>query len=112
MWQAKKERRTQVGGLRQRVEVLEQDNREPSEAKTLCPQSQRVFGLSSNFRELIAVVCLRYGSRVMGGLSEPALANVAVRDSSDDFTLTIGGHCYRCQSSVPQFSSARVSKFH
>jgi hypothetical protein len=69
-----------------------------------------VTGLSSHLGELIAVVGLRGGSRATGRLSVRGLANVAVRDSSDDFTFIIGDRRYRCQSSVTQFLSPRVSK--
>jgi hypothetical protein len=69
-------------------------------------------GLSSHLHELIAVVGLRGGSRVMGGLSARELANIAVRDWSDDFTVIVGDHRCRCPSSVAQFLSPRLSKFH
>jgi hypothetical protein len=69
-------------------------------------------GLSSHLDELIAVVGLRGGSRVTGGLSARGLANVAVRDWSDDFTFIIGNRRYRCRSSVAPFLSPRVSKLH
>jgi predicted nuclease with TOPRIM domain len=84
----------EVGGLKLRVEVLEQENRRLSEAKELRPQNQEARSLSSDFSELIAVVLLRSGSR---------LANVAVRDWPDDFTFLIGDYRYRWQSSVAQF---------
>jgi hypothetical protein len=61
---------------------------------------------------LIAVVGLRGGSRVTGGLSARGLASIAVRDWSDDFTFIIGNHRYGCSSSLAQFLSPRVSKFH
>jgi hypothetical protein len=38
------------------------------------------------------------------------LANVAVRDWSDDFTFVIGDHRSQCLSYVAQFLSLRVSK--
>jgi hypothetical protein len=82
------------------------------EAKGLRPQSQQGLGPSSSFHELIAVVGLRGGSRVTGRLSTGGLANVAVRDWSDDFTFIIGDHCYRCRSYVAQFLSPRVAKLH
>jgi hypothetical protein len=47
---------------------------------------------------------------VTGGLSTLGLANVAVRDSSEDFTFVVDDHRYRCQSSVAQ--SFRISKLH
>jgi hypothetical protein len=40
------------------------------------------------------------------------LANVVVRDSSDDFTFIVGDHCYQHPSSVAPFLSPRVSKLH
>jgi hypothetical protein len=40
------------------------------------------------------------------------VANVAVRDSSDDFTFIVGNHRYPCRSSVAQFLSPRVAKLH
>jgi hypothetical protein len=49
---------------------------------------------------------------VTGGLSAQVLADVAVRDWSDDFTFVIGDHRYWCQSSVAQFLSPQVSKLH
>jgi hypothetical protein len=45
---------------------------------------------------------------VTDGLSAQALANVAVRDWSDDFTFIVGDHYYRCPSSREQFLSPRV----
>jgi hypothetical protein len=68
--------------------------------------------LSSHLEELIALVGLRGGSRVTGGLSARGLADAAVPDWSDDFTFIIGNHRYRCRSSVAQFLSPRVSKRH
>jgi hypothetical protein len=68
--------------------------------------------LSSRLGELIAVVGLRGGSNVTGGLSAPGLASIAVRDWSDDFTFILGDHHYRCPSSVAQFLSPLVSKLH
>jgi hypothetical protein len=67
-------------------------------------------GLSGHLRELIAVVGLRGGSMVTGGLPSRGLANVAFRGWSDDFTFIIGDHRYRCPSSVAQFLSPRVSE--
>jgi serine/threonine protein kinase len=67
-------------------------------------------GLSSHLGELIAVLGLRGGSSVIGGLSVRGLANVALRAWSDDFTFIIGNHHHRCQSSIAQFLSPRVSK--
>jgi hypothetical protein len=67
---------------------------------------------SGDLSELIAVVSLRRGSRVPGGLSSRGLANVAVRDWSDDFTSIIGDRRYQCRSSVAQFLSPLVSKLH
>jgi hypothetical protein len=69
-------------------------------------------GVSSHLGELIAAVGLRGGSRVTGGLSSRGLANVVVRDWSDDFAFVIGDHRYRCRSSVAQFLYPRVSKLH
>jgi hypothetical protein len=69
-------------------------------------------GLPGHLSELIAVVGLRGGSRVTGGLSARGLANVPVGDWSDDFTFIVGDHGYRCPSSVAQFLSPRVSKLH
>jgi hypothetical protein len=40
------------------------------------------------------------------------LANVVVRDWSDDFTFLLGNHHYRCSSSVAQFLSPQVSILH
>jgi hypothetical protein len=68
--------------------------------------------LSGNIGELIAVVGLRGGSRVTGGLSAPGLANVPVGDWSDDFTFIVGDDRYQFRSSVAQFLSPRVSKLH
>jgi hypothetical protein len=65
---------------------------------------------SGHLSELFAVAGLRGGSRATGGLSARGLADVAVRDSSDDFTFIVGDHRYRCSSSVAQFLSPRVSK--
>jgi hypothetical protein len=78
----------------------------------LRPQSLGAPDLSHDFCELIAVVGLRGGSRVTGGLSAQGLANVAVRDWSDDFTFIIGDHQYRCPSSVARFLSPCVSRLH
>jgi hypothetical protein len=47
-----------------------------------------------------------------GGLSARGLANVAVRNWSNDFTFIIGDHRYLCPSSVAQFLSPRVSELH
>jgi hypothetical protein len=69
-------------------------------------------GLSGHLGELMAVVGLRSGSRVTGGLSARGLANVAVGDRSDDFTFIVGDHRCRCPSSVAQFLSPLVSKLH
>jgi hypothetical protein len=55
---------------------------------------------------------LRGGSKVTGGLLSRGLANVAVRDWSDDFTFIIGDRRYQCRSSVAQFLSPLVSKLH
>jgi hypothetical protein len=99
-------------GLKLRVEPLEQDNRGLSEGKELRPQSQEVPGLSGCLGELIAVVGLRGGSRVTGRLSARALANVNVRDWSDDFTFIIGNHCCRCPPFFAQFLSPLVSNLH
>jgi hypothetical protein len=68
--------------------------------------------LSGDVSEVIAVVGLRGGSRVTGGLSARGLANAPVGDWSDDFTFIMGDHRYRCPSSVSQFLSPRVSKLH
>jgi hypothetical protein len=78
----------------------------------LRPQTQEAPRLSSQRDELIAFVGLRSESRVTGGLSVLGLANVAVRDWSDDFTFSIGIHCHRCQSSIAQSLAPRVSKLH
>jgi hypothetical protein len=67
---------------------------------------------SGRLGELFAVVGLRGGSRVTGGLSARGLANVQIGDWSDDFTFIVGDHRYRCPSSVAQFLSPRVSKLH
>jgi hypothetical protein len=67
---------------------------------------------SGHLGELIAVVGLRGGSRVTGGLWARELASVAVRDWSDNFTFIVGDHRYRCRSSDAQFLSPRVSKLH
>jgi hypothetical protein len=66
--------------------------------------------LSSHLSVLIAVVGLRGGSRVTGGLSSRGLANDAVRDWCGDFTFIVGDHRYRCRSSVAWFLSPRFSK--
>jgi hypothetical protein len=89
-----------VGGLKLWVEVLAQDNRGLSEVKELRPQSQEAPGRPNDFSELMEVVGLLGGSMMPGGLSTQVLANVAVRDWSDDFTFIIGDHCYRCRASV------------
>jgi hypothetical protein len=47
---------------------------------------------------------------VTGGLSARGLANVAVRDWSDDFTFIILDHRYLCRSSIVQFLSSQVSE--
>jgi phage shock protein A len=67
-------------------------------------------GLSGRLGELIAVVSLRGGSSVAGGLSARGLVNVGVRNWSDDFTFIMGDHRFRCASSVAQFLSPCVSK--
>jgi hypothetical protein len=67
---------------------------------------------SGHLGELFAVVGLRSGSRVTGGLSARGLANVAVRDWFDDFTFIVGNHRYRCPSSLAPLLSPRVSKLH
>jgi hypothetical protein len=87
-----------------------QNNRRLSKAKELRRQNQESPCLSNDLGELIAVVGLQGGSGVTGGLSARGPANVAVRDSSDDFTFIIGNHRYRCRSSVAQFLSPRVSE--
>jgi hypothetical protein len=51
----------EVGEWKQQVEVLEQENREISEARELRPQGQKAAGLSNDLGELIAVVGLRGG---------------------------------------------------
>jgi hypothetical protein len=51
--------------------VLEHDNRELSEAKEWSPQSQEAPGLSNDFRDRIAVVGLRGGSKLTVGPSAP-----------------------------------------
>jgi hypothetical protein len=56
-------------GLKRRVELLEQDDRELSEVKESHPQTQEAPGPSSDFSELVAVVGLHGGSRATGGLS-------------------------------------------
>jgi hypothetical protein len=68
--------------------------------------------LSGDISELIAIVSLRGGSRVMGGLSVRGRANVPVGDWSDDFTFIVGDRHYRSLSSVTQFLSLPVSKYH
>jgi hypothetical protein len=100
----------EVGDLKLRIEVLEHDNRGVSEAKELHTQSQEARRLSNDLGGLIAVVSLRGGSKLPGGLSARGLGNVAVRDWSDDFTFIVGGHHYRCPSSGAQFLSPRVSE--
>jgi hypothetical protein len=67
---------------------------------------------SGHLGELFAVVGLRGGSRVTGGLSARGLANGPVGDWSDHFTFIVGDRHYRCPSSVAQFLSPRVSKLH
>jgi hypothetical protein len=78
------------------------NNQRLAKAKELRPQSQEAACLSHDLGGLIAVAGLRGGSRVTGGLSARGLANIAVQDSSDDFTFIIGDHRYRCGSSVEQ----------
>jgi hypothetical protein len=72
----------------------------------------KVPGRSRRLGERIAVVRLRGGSRVPGGLSARGLANVAIGDWSDDFTFVIGNYRYRCPSSAAQFLSPRVFNLH
>jgi hypothetical protein len=67
---------------------------------------------SGHLGELFAVVGLRGGSRVTGGLSARGRANAPVGDWSDHFTFIVGDRHYRCPSSVAQFLSPRVSKLH
>jgi hypothetical protein len=69
------------------------------------PDAFIASGLPSHLGELIAVVGLRGGSRVAGGLSPRGLANVAVRDWSDDFTFNVGDHLLRraCHVGLPNF---------
>jgi hypothetical protein len=57
-------------------------------------QEQEARCLSNDLGGLIAVVGLRGGSRVTDGLSARGLANIAVRDWSDDFTFIVGDHRY------------------
>jgi hypothetical protein len=92
------------------VEVLERDLGQLSEAREVHPQSQEAGSLSNDLSELMAVLRLRGGLRVTVGLSARGLANVAVRDWSDEFTFIIGDHRCRCPSSVAQFLSPRVSE--
>jgi hypothetical protein len=82
------------------------------EVKVDVPDGIIAPGQSSDLDELIAVVSLRGGSKETGGLSARGLGNAAVRDWSDNFTFIAGDHHYRCSSSVAQFLSPRVSKFH
>jgi hypothetical protein len=109
MRRASERRGAEVGGPKLRIEMLERDHRALSVAKGLRPQS---LGASTSFRRLTAVVGLRGGSWVTGGLSARGLANVAVGGWSDDFSFIVGDHRYRCQSSIAQFLSPRVSKLH
>jgi hypothetical protein len=95
-----------------RVEVLEQDVWRLSQANVLRSQSQEVPRLSNHFSELIAVIGLRGGSRMICSLSGRGLANVAVRDWSHNFTFIIGDHRYWCRSFLAQFLSPQVSKLH
>jgi hypothetical protein len=92
--------------------VLKPDNRLLSEAKELRPQSQEALYPSNDFADLIAVVGLRGGSKVTGGLSVRRLANVTVRDSIDDFTFIVSRRRYWCPSSVAEFLSPRVYHLH
>jgi hypothetical protein len=55
---------------------------------------------SGHLGELFAVVGLRGGSRVTGGLSARGLANGPVGDWSDHLTFIMGDRHYRCPSSV------------
>jgi hypothetical protein len=93
----------ELGGLKLRVGVLERDFQGDSKAKESRPQSREARRLSGHLGELIAVVGLRGGggSPPTGGLSARGLANVAVRDcSDDDFTFIVGDHRYRCRSCI------------
>jgi hypothetical protein len=69
-------------------------------------------GLASHFDGLIAIVGLPGGSRIALGLSRRGLMDVAVRESSDDFTFIPGDHRYRSPSSLAPFLSRRVSELH
>jgi hypothetical protein len=95
MRRAKKQLRAEVRGLKLCTEVL--DNLRLSEAKEVRRQRQEEPGLSNDLGELITVVGLPGGSRVTGGLSARSLANVVVRDWSDDFTFIIGERRYPCR---------------
>jgi hypothetical protein len=58
MLRAKEQQGEEVAGLKQRAELLEQDNPVPSWAKELRPPGQEVPRLSHSFGELVAVVGL------------------------------------------------------
>jgi hypothetical protein len=90
-------------GLNLTLDALEQDNRGLSEGKALRPQSEEAPGLSDHLGELIAIVGLHGGTRVTGRLSARGLANVAVRDWSDNFTFLM----IRCLIPVSCFVSSR-----
>jgi hypothetical protein len=74
-----------------------------SEVKKLRPRGPEAPNSSHEFGELIAVVRLRGGSRVTGGLSARGMANVLVGDS----TFTVGNHRYllpgSCHLGLPNF---------
>jgi hypothetical protein len=60
--------RAKAAELKLRIAVRERDYRRLSEATELSPQSQEAPGLLNDFSELIAVLGLRGGSGVTGGL--------------------------------------------
>jgi hypothetical protein len=76
------------------------------------PQILGALGLSNHFSGFITVVSLRGGSRATGGLSARGLANVAVRDWSDNFIFIVGHRHYQCPSSLTKFLSPWVTRLH
>jgi hypothetical protein len=88
-----------------RLWIAVRDHRTLSDATELHSQSQEAPGRWSDFSELTALLGLRGGSRVTGGLSAHGLANLAIENWSSEFTFVVGDHHYRCRSHVAQFLS-------
>lgn len=78
---------------------------ELSKVKKLRPRGPEAPNSSSEIGELIAVVDLRGGSKVMVRLSARGLANVAVRDWSNHFTFVVGDRLLpnSCHLGLPDF---------